>query len=121
MHTSSTTNAAPQSKRKTQRSRIVALLIAAKDSWVPLPEVMRCGGAQYNARILELRQIGFPISNRIEVVDGVRHSWYRLELTPSELLFQARYRYQAPRDGQASVSDERQRLFAGLRPGAKVN
>ena len=39
--------------------------------------------AQYNARIIELRRLGFNIQNRTEVQDGVRHSWYRLELGTS--------------------------------------
>jgi hypothetical protein len=68
----------------TQRAAILRLLIDAHGAWVPLPEIMACA-AQYNARIFELRKIGFTVENKNEVVDGVRHSWFRLiaSLTPS--------------------------------------
>jgi hypothetical protein len=62
---------------KSQRARILRLLIDARGEWVPLPEIMACA-AQYNARILELRRAGFNIENRTEGVDGARHSWFRL-------------------------------------------
>lgn len=72
-----TTNLATQdNSSKTQRSRILRLLIAARGSWVPLPEIMACA-AQYNARIFELRK-KFNIENRTETIDGQRHSWFRL-------------------------------------------
>jgi|SRR5579863_3057480 len=63
--------------RKTQRSRILRLLIDARGAWIPLPEIMACA-AQYNARIFELRRLGFKIENRTEEIDGARHSWFRL-------------------------------------------
>jgi hypothetical protein len=63
---------------KTQRGRILRRLIDARGAWVPLPEIMACA-AQYNARVLELRRVGFRIENRIEHIDGERHSWFRLK------------------------------------------
>ena len=66
--------------RATQRGKILALLIAARGDWVPLPEITECA-AQYNARIFELRRLGFRIKNRTQDVNGVRHSWFRLETT----------------------------------------
>src|SRR2546430_2516570 len=65
------------SNTNTQRTRIFHLLIDARGGWVPLPEILACA-AQYNARILELRRMGFSVENRTERVDGVRHSWFRL-------------------------------------------
>jgi hypothetical protein len=65
----------PQSK--SQCAAILRLLIEAHGAWVPLPEIMACA-AQYNARVLELRRLGFNIENRTERVDGARHSWFRL-------------------------------------------
>jgi hypothetical protein len=62
---------------KTQRARILRLLIEARGAWVPLPEIMVCA-AQYNARILELRRMGFNVENKTERVNGARHSWFRL-------------------------------------------
>ena len=63
---------------KTQRGEILALLVKARGEWVPLPDVLALGCAQYNARIFELRRVGFNIENRTETVDGERHSWFRL-------------------------------------------
>jgi hypothetical protein len=73
----------PALNAKTQRARILRLLIDARGDWVPLPEIMACA-AQYNARIFELRKLGFTVENKSEVVDGVRRSWFRLvaSLTP---------------------------------------
>jgi hypothetical protein len=78
-----TTNLGTQDNpSKTQRSRILRLLIDAHGAWIPLPEIMAYA-AQYNARILELRRLGFNVENRTERVDGVRHSWFRLLSSPT--------------------------------------
>lgn len=67
--------------RATQRGRILELLIAARGDWVPLPKIAACA-AQYNARIFELRRLGFRIQNRTRDTEQTtgcpRHSWYRL-------------------------------------------
>jgi hypothetical protein len=68
-------------RAKTQRDQILGLLIRAHGEWVPLPEVMQ-HAAQYGARIHELRRMGFTIENRIETVNGDRHSWFRLVSAP---------------------------------------
>jgi hypothetical protein len=64
---------------KTQRGEILGLLIKAHGDWVPLPQIMACA-AQYNARVFELRRLGFGIENRteIDVETGQKHSWFRL-------------------------------------------
>ncbi len=72
-----------RSDHSTQRSKILAELVSARGAWVPLPRVTR-HAAQYNARIFELRRMGFRIANRTEEVSGARHSWFRLEPGPSE-------------------------------------
>src|ERR1700674_5034183 len=64
--------------RATQRGEILELLIAARGDWVPLPRITDCA-AQYNARIFELRRLGFRIANRTKLVNGTKHSWFRLE------------------------------------------
>jgi hypothetical protein len=64
--------------RATQRGRILELLIAARGEWVPLPRIAG-RAAQYNARIFELRRLGFRIANRTKDVNGTRPSWFRLE------------------------------------------
>lgn len=67
---------------KTQRATILRLLIDARGAWVPLPKIVACA-AQYNARILELRRMGFNVENRIERVEGSRLSWFRLLNSPT--------------------------------------
>jgi hypothetical protein len=69
-------------KNSTQRSAILGVLTSAPGDWVPLPRITDCA-AQYNARIYELRRLGFRIVNRTEDFDGVRHSWFRLESYPA--------------------------------------
>ena len=63
--------------RGAQRSKILELLISAHGDWVPLPKIRECA-SQYNARIFELRRFGFEITNRMQDVNGSRHSWFRL-------------------------------------------
>src|SRR5260221_4277512 len=65
-----------------QSEKILGLLRAAHGAWVPLPEILALGIAQYNARIFDLRRQGFTIENRTEVVGNERHSWFRL-VSPS--------------------------------------
>jgi hypothetical protein len=67
--------------RRAQRAKILELLISAHGTWVPLPKITDCA-AQYNARIFELRRLGFKITNRMQEVNGSRHSWFRLESGP---------------------------------------
>ena len=70
------------SRQTTQRNAILQLLSCAQGDWVPLPRISGCA-AQYNARIYELRRLGFRIVNRTEELNGVRHSWFRLESYPA--------------------------------------
>lgn len=70
---------------KTQRARILRLLVDARGGWVPLPELLALGIAQYNARVWELRRLGFTIENRTETMDGQRHSWFRLVASPPQI------------------------------------
>jgi hypothetical protein len=67
--------------RSGQRAKILYLLISARVDWVLLPMIMACA-AQYNARIFELRRLGFRITNRTQGVNGSRHSWFRRESGP---------------------------------------
>ena len=70
--------------RASQRERILELLSAARGKWVSLPKITECA-AQYNARIFELRRLGYRITNRTREVDGERHSWFRLESSPADV------------------------------------
>ena len=69
---------------KTQRQHILDLLMAAEGAEVPLADIMVCA-AQYNACIHALRKRGYKIVNRSETRNGVKHSWYRLESSPTDL------------------------------------
>src|SRR4051794_1515634 len=85
-----------------QRDKILALLVQARGAWVPLPQITECA-AQYNARIFELRRLGFAIHNRTEFQDGVRHSWFRL--VPNEMATDAPRVLQAEGDGVLFAPD----------------
>jgi hypothetical protein len=68
---------------KTRRARILRVLIDARGALVPLPEIEACA-ALYNARLFELRRLGFHIENRTERDDaGAVHSRYRLVNSPA--------------------------------------
>jgi hypothetical protein len=60
--------------RGTQKQRMLEKLQANYGHWVPLPEILGLGIAQYSARIFELRRAGYEIENRQEG----DHSWFRL-------------------------------------------
>jgi hypothetical protein len=57
-----------------QRDRLLALLKRHAPHWVPLPEILDLGIAQYSARIFELRRLGHGIESKQEN----SHSWFRL-------------------------------------------
>ncbi len=60
-----------------QCGRILKRLEDAQGRWVPSPELMKLA-AQYSARVKELRNAGFVIENRTEMVNHERHGWFRL-------------------------------------------
>ena len=95
--------------RKKQRDQILGILIAARGEWVPLPVIMD-RAAQYNARILELRRLGFTIENRTKTVDGARHSWFRL----------AQSRTAPSPQRTVDISQESGTLFDLTRPGVTL-
>jgi hypothetical protein len=67
---------------RTQRGRILGLLVSARGGEVGLPEILALGVAQFGSRILELRAMGFRIVNRQESRGEQRLSFYRLESGP---------------------------------------
>jgi hypothetical protein len=69
------------SQKKTQRrARILRLLLESKGREVPAYELAKVA-LQYNARIHELRKLGFAIVNRTQLVDGVRRSAFCLHIS----------------------------------------
>jgi hypothetical protein len=67
--------------QKNQRARILRLLLQSKGAEVSAYELAQIA-LQYSARVFDLRKLGFLISNRTQVVNRVRRSWFRLDLTP---------------------------------------
>jgi hypothetical protein len=65
-------------QRRNQRQKILELLIAACGGEVPSPELARVS-LQYCARISELREAGFVIISRVEMHDGSKHGFFRLQ------------------------------------------
>jgi len=69
---------------RSQRSRILGLLLSARGSEVPLTRILDLRISQFGARLSEIRGLGFRIVNRIEITpDGEKRSWYRLVSGPS--------------------------------------
>jgi hypothetical protein len=61
---------------KSQNIRLLTFFQAKQNKWVSLWTILNLRISQYNARIWDLRQLGFDIRNKIEFKDGVKHSWY---------------------------------------------
>jgi hypothetical protein len=70
----------PANERSTQRQRLLTLLRDHANEWVELPKIMAAGGAQYGARIYELRRLGHQIQN----LQQADHSWFRLLTAPTQ-------------------------------------
>ena len=69
----------PRTHRRSQRQRLLELLLSQKNKWVRLPVVMRVAGSQYSARVCELRKAGWKIQNRtLEIVNGQRRTAFRI-------------------------------------------
>lgn len=64
----------PFTRWASQRDELLALFESRANEWVPLPDILNLGIAQYNARIYELRRLGHRIESKQE---GGR-SWFRL-------------------------------------------
>ena len=75
--------------RQSQAKRILDLLLAEAPNEVSLATLMDLRIASITRRISDLRQQGYRIENRKQVVDGVTHSWYRLVAEPWGLTFDA--------------------------------
>ena len=67
----------------TQRDKLKGLFLRNPDEWIPLTRILSLYISQFGARIKELRTPkneggeGMSIENKLEMVDGVKHSFYR--------------------------------------------
>jgi hypothetical protein len=71
------------STTKSQRQQILDLLRAARGGEVPSLALSRIR-LQYGARVKELRELGFRISNRTERRAGKVNGYFRMESAPGE-------------------------------------
>lgn len=72
--------------RPSQTARIVNLLRSRSPEWVPLPEILDLKPriSQFSARVWEARhRWSLPIENRMETINGEKHSWFRLVEAPA--------------------------------------
>jgi len=65
-------------QRLNQRERLLELLRSRNGAWVELTAILDLRMSQYNARIFELRQLGFCIESKQEG----EYSWFRLLSAP---------------------------------------
>ena len=68
---------------QTQAGRLKSMFAARPKEWIPLPEILKMGIAQYNARIFDLRKARMIIINKTKTIDGEVHSWFMYE--PNEV------------------------------------
>ena len=69
------------SGHESQEERI-ARLLRARGTWVSAVELSEIS-LQYSARIHSLRKQGVPIENKLVMVDGVKHGYFRLRPIPA--------------------------------------
>ena len=68
---------------KNQSQQILEVLLSAEGAEIPLTQIMGFAAA-YTRCIHGLRRRGYKIINRVEVRNGVKYSWYRLDSSPAE-------------------------------------
>ncbi len=72
---------------KTQNQKLRELFESREGQWVPLPNILLLGIAQYGTRIFELRREGMNIKNKTKMIDGTKRSWYMYVREAKEDLF----------------------------------
>ncbi len=76
------------SEQPSQTQRIVQVLRSRSPHWVPLAEILALRISQYSVRIHQARhECGLNIENRVDIVNGVKHSWFRLIEAKPEFSF----------------------------------
>jgi hypothetical protein len=96
----------------TQERKILWTLQAAWPNWVPAPQLSKIS-LQYGRAIHALRRNGWEITNRIRIVDGVRHGEFRLGPAPIASNRELRARKQQP--GAPTPDNQPQTLFGDVR------
>jgi hypothetical protein len=72
-------------QRDSQTKSTIALLRQRKHKRVALPDVQRVAGAQHDARLAEIRALGYIVDNVMErTANGETHSFYILRAEPGE-------------------------------------
>lgn len=63
----------------TQEQKILKVLEAKINNWVPLTDILKLWIAQYNARIWGLRKKGYIIENKVKIQKNKkRHTFFKL-------------------------------------------
>jgi hypothetical protein len=101
--------------RNTQCDRFLGLLIKARGGRVSLPAILALGIAQYNARVHELRRMGFAIVNERERVNGQLRTWFRLISGPPPSSDQE-FQQQKSQTGGAPDGNSETTLFGNISP-----
>jgi hypothetical protein len=87
---------------RTQEDGILAILESRGSEWTPAPDLARIS-LQYGRAIYVLRKRrGIAIENKVEIVDGVRHGFFRLAPSPRTTVT------------KKSLADETPSLFGDL-------
>ena len=93
--------------KPSQSQRILAALHAAgPGNWVAMPELASASGS-YNVATrvsVDLRAEGYPIENKVEVVDGIKYSFYRLPVQEDEQEAEEEANYPAIPGGSMDLS-----------------
>ena len=63
----------------TQEQKILKVLEAKINNWIPLTDILKLWIAQYNARIWGLRKKGYIIENKVKIQKNKkRHTFFKL-------------------------------------------
>ena len=98
--------------RNTQCGQFLGLLIKARGGRVSLPAILALGIAQYNARVHELRRMGFHIVNERERVNGQLRTWFRLTSGPPPSSNQE-FQQQNQKRGEGPIQTALPKHFSG--------
>lgn len=96
-----------------QAQKILAVLTDRRGEWVPMPDLASASGS-YNVATrvsVDLRAEGWPVENKVEIFDGVKHSFYRLPCREEVIELKAKQAQEEDRQAQVWERIYRQEAF----------
>jgi hypothetical protein len=96
----------------TQREKIFNLLKSRAGTWVPCYEIAGLA-LQYSARLKEIRDSGTVLHNKIQWVDGIRHSWFMMPLRSNQEFLPAKSETGGP---PKLAENPQETLFGNIAP-----